>query len=124
MADHNELGKQGEQQSFEYLLQKGYQVLHRNWHHGRDELDLVCRKDNMLVVVEVKTREIDCFGNPEDAVSIGKIRRIVHATQAYIEQYDVDLDVRFDVIAVIFSTAQGWQLEHFEDAFMAPVHRF
>ena len=77
MASHNELGKEGENAAVKYLLEKGYEIRHRNWHSGHRDLDIVAQKDGELVIVEVKTRSDACFGQPEDAVDRRKIRSIV-----------------------------------------------
>ena len=123
MAEHNILGEQGEQKACDYLLTNGYEILARNWHFGKDELDIICLHSGYLVIVEVKTRQSDYFERPEDAVTRGKIKRIVNATQGYIETYNCQNEVRFDVISLIFDTKLGWQMEHFIDAFMAPVNK-
>lgn len=77
MASHNELGKEGENAAVKYLLEKGYEIRHRDWHSGHRDLDIVAQKDGELVIVEVKTRSDACFGQPEDAVDRRKIRSIV-----------------------------------------------
>ena len=66
----------------EFLLEKGYEIRHRNWHSGHRDLDIVAQKDGELVIVEVKTRSDACFGQPEDAVDRRKIRSIVASTDA------------------------------------------
>ena len=69
MASHNELGKEGENAAVKYLLEKGYEIRHRNWHSGHRDLDIVAQKDGELVIVEVKTRSDACFGQPEDVAN-------------------------------------------------------
>ena len=61
MAKHNQLGKTGEERAAEYLISKGYTIRDVNWHSGKMELDIVAGIDNMLVVVEVKTRKNSRF---------------------------------------------------------------
>jgi putative endonuclease len=75
----------------------------------------------MLVVVEVKSRTSNLFENPEEAVSDRKIRMIVDATEAYLQTYDLNMDVRFDVISVLFQSGKAPIIEHFDDAFLPPV---
>ena len=65
MADHNRTGEQGEQLACQWLEAKGFSILHRNWRHGRDEIDIVARDGDFLVVVEVKTRNTARWGDPE-----------------------------------------------------------
>lgn len=121
MAKHNELGKAGEDEAVRFLEGKGYTILHRNWRSGRRELDIVARwQDDVLVVVEVKTRQDLRFGNPEEAVTNVKIRKIVAATDAYLRLFETDLPVRFDVITIVGKEAP-FHIEHIEDAFYPPV---
>ncbi|MBQ8423926.1 MAG: YraN family protein [Coprobacter sp.] len=117
MAQHNETGKKGEQYAAEYLVKKGYVVRDVNWRSGHYELDIVAYKDNMLVVVEVKTRSSAEFMRPEEAVTPKKCRRIIDAADAYIHHYDLDFDVRFDVIALLSDHSGGYEIEHIPDAF-------
>lgn len=120
MAEHNLLGKEGEDLAADYLNRNGYVIRHRNWRFRHLELDIVAEKDGLLVVVEVKTRRNEDFGLPEDAVDDKKIRRTVSATESYIEKNDVGLPVRFDVICIV-GTRPPFQIEHIEDAFLPPV---
>ncbi len=120
MAEHNILGRSGELLAAEYLENKGYMVLDRNWRSGHKELDLVARSGNTLVVVEVKTRGSARFGNPEDAVDMRKIRRLVLATDAYLRLKCLDMNVRFDIVTIIDSGGKV-TVEHIEDAFFPPI---
>ncbi|GHT50257.1 UPF0102 protein [Bacteroidia bacterium] len=122
MAQHNELGKAGETAAIEYLEAKGYQIRHINWHRGHLELDIIAQTDDELVIVEVKTRSGD-WELPEDAVNNTKIRRIISATDYYIKYFNIDLPVRFDIIAVI-GKQPDFTIEHIEDAFYPPVNTY
>lgn len=121
MAAHNELGKEGELLAANHLQSEGYVIRDRNWRHGHKELDIVAEKDGTLVFVEVKTRKGILFGCPEDAVTNGKIRRIVSSADAYMRQYAVDLPVRFDLITVVTEENGKSRLKHIEDAFYPPL---
>jgi putative endonuclease len=121
MADHNKLGNVGEERAQAFLRNKGYHILHTNWRFGPLELDIVARKDDWLVVVEVKTRSTETFEHPEEAITLKKIRNIVNATQEYILKYDWKGETRFDVISVI-PHGQEFSIEHVEDAFLSPVN--
>ncbi|MPQ48079.1 YraN family protein [Marinifilum sp. N1E240] len=120
MANHNELGKQGEDIAAKFLLEKGYQILDRNWIYQKKELDIVAIKDEYLVVVEVKSRSTDYFEHPADAVTLAKIKFLVRATQDYVDLREIKQEVRFDVISVI-KQGNKFKIEHIEDAFIAPV---
>lgn len=114
-----EIGKRGEELALGYLRQQGMRIITTNWRYHHLELDIIAEQDDMLVIVEVKTRTSSYFGNPEDAVSNVKMGRIKNATEAYIFANDIDKDVRFDVVAILMPTQGEVEIEHFEDAFMA-----
>ena len=118
MAEHNKLGNKGENIAEAFLVDKGYVILERNWHSSHKELDIIAEYQNWLVIVEVKTRTGEKWELPEFAVDKKKIRSIVNAAHHYIRMFNVDKPVRFDVISVVFEKGK-WDIEHFEDAFMA-----
>ena len=120
MAQHNDTGKEGEEDARIFLQKKGYKILHSNWRYGHYELDIVAEKDNELIIVEVKTRTSTEYELPEDAVTTKKIKRIVAAADEYIQLNDIDLPARFDIIA-IYKTSKGTEIEHLEDAFYPPI---
>lgn len=120
MAEHNVLGQEGEDAAADFLRKNGYAIRHRNWRCRRLELDLVAEKDGVLVVVEVKTRRNEDYGTPEDAVDERKIRHLVAGAELYVEQFEIDLPIRFDVLCVVGSKPP-FRMEHIEDAFLPPV---
>lgn len=120
MAEHNLLGQAGEDLAADFLLSKGYYIRHRNWRAGRHELDIIAVHDGTLVVVEVKTRRNGSFGDPYEAIDERKIRSIVWSTDAYLRRFNLDMPVRFDVIAVT-GNAASHSIEHIEDAFYPPL---
>lgn len=121
MAGHNELGKRGEDAAVRYLNSNGYEIIERNWFYEKYEIDIIARNEEFIVFAEVKTRSSDSWGNPEDAVSKAKIKRIVEAADYYLKLHDIGLAVRFDVIAAIW-TGIGFAIDHFDDAFLAPLN--
>jgi putative endonuclease len=120
MALHNKTGQQGEQVAARYLEENGYVIIERNWRYGNIEIDIIARNAEYLVFAEVKTRMSDQWGNPEDAVTNSKMKRIVEAADSYICAHATDLPARFDVIAVLVNDGK-FEIEHFDDAFLAPV---
>ena len=116
MAEHNELGKFGEEQAVEYLKQQGYAILETNWTFQKAEIDIIAQKENALVFVEVKTRSSLDFGLPQDFVKPKKIQFLVKAVNEYIILNDLDVAIRFDIIAVHKDT-NNYNIEHIEDAF-------
>ena len=117
MAEHNDLGKEGEKLAVEFLEKNGYKILEKNWTFQKAEIDVIAQKDRILAVVEVKTRSSIDFGLPQDFVKPKKIQLLVKAVNEYVTKNDLDLKVRFDIIAIHKNTAQKFVIEHLEDAF-------
>jgi len=116
MAHHNELGKTGEQLATKYLVSIGYEILARNYYYDKAEIDIIARTGDTLVIVEVKTRNSDYFGDPQEFVKSSKIKLLVKAANEYVISNDLDVEIRFDIIAVLKNKTTE-QIEHFENAF-------
>ena len=116
MAEHNELGKFGEEQAVAYLQQNGYDILETNWTFQKAEIDIIAQKENILAIVEVKTRSSIEFGLPQDFVKPKKIQLLVKAVNEYVISNDLEVEVRFDIIAV-YKEDGNFKIEHIEDAF-------
>lgn len=112
-----QLGEYGEEIATLHLIKQGYKILERNWFFGKIEVDIICKKEEgVLVVVEVKARNSDFFGDPQSFVSPGKQKTIVNVANAYVLEKDLDVEVRFDIIGVLKNSKEE-RLQHFEDAF-------
>lgn len=119
MADqkHNQqFGKLGEDIAADYLQQKGYKILVRNYRFSRVELDIIAEFENDIVFVEVKTRTSDQMAFPEQAVGKAKQRNIRLAAENFLEERDISKPARFDIIAVVKNEVK-FEVEHIEDAF-------
>lgn len=116
MAGHNELGKLGEELAADFLKKAGYEILAKNWIYQKAEIDIIAIKDNVLAIVEVKTRSTLEFGLPQEFVKPAKIKLLVKAVDAYVEENDIEADVRFDIIS-IHKNGKDFEIEHLEDAF-------
>jgi len=117
MAQHNELGKKGEQLAIDFLIDKGYKVLEKNYRYLKAEVDIIVQKNNVLAVIEVKTRSSAYFGNPEEFVNPKKIKLLLSAIDYYVVERDLDVEVRFDIIAIITNKKET-KIEHLKDAFL------
>lgn len=117
MAKHNELGKLGEELAVQFLADKGYEILERNWHNIHKEIDIIAKDGEDLVIVEVKTRQTDEHGEPDLAVTKRKQRMLIAAANAYIFKNNLDVNTRFDIISIIFRDGEP-VIEHIEDAFL------
>ena len=116
MGEHNILGIKGEQIAHEVLLGKGYKILETNWRFSKAEIDIIATMDNMLVIVEVKTRTNQLYGNPEDFVTKAKQKALIKTANAFIEERNIDLETRFDVVAITMKE-KFHDIIHIEDAF-------
>lgn len=116
MAEHNELGKFGEELAVAFLQQNGYEILETNWTFQKAEIDIIAQKENTLAVVEVKTRSSIEFGLPQDFVKPKKIQLLVKAINEYVISNDLDVEVRFDIVS-IYKEDKEYKLEHIDDAF-------
>jgi putative endonuclease len=116
MAEHNDLGKQGEKMAVEFLQKNGYEILETNWTFQKAEIDIIAQKENTLAIVEVKTRSTLDFGLPQDFVKPKKIQLLVKAVNEYVISNDLDVEVRFDIIAV-HKEGESFVIEHLIDAF-------
>jgi putative endonuclease len=118
MAQHNQLGKEGERLAKIYLLNKGHVILEENWRCGKIEIDLISDQGEMIVLTEVKTRSTLEFGNPEEAVDEDKELAMINAADIYLRNLHLDVEVRFDIIAVVIEGGDV-EINHIEDAFTA-----
>lgn len=117
MAAHNELGKWGEQVAVEYLQKKGYQIMFRDWKIGHRDLDIIAKKDDVVVILEVRTRRNNRFGDTEMTIDRQKIKNICIASNAFVKRLKIDNDIRFDIIAITGMPDTGYTINHIEDAF-------
>ena len=118
MAQHNDLGKQGEEKALTFLESQGYKIVAANWHEHKFEIDIIAIDNNEIVFVEVKTRATDFFGSPEEAVTIPKQQHLIEGANYYLEQNEIDFNARFDVIAIVM-IEKNIVINHIKDAFSA-----
>lgn len=119
MAEHNDLGKKAEDLAAEFLLKNGYKILARNFRFQKAEIDIISEKDDFIVVCEVKARSTDLFNLPQEAVNKRKIKLLVTATDHYLQESNINKEVRFDIISVLPDERGNLGLEHIVNAFEA-----
>ncbi|MFY8191284.1 MAG: YraN family protein [Bacteroidia bacterium] len=113
---HNqETGRIGEDIAYSFLAKKGYVLVAKNYRAGRVEIDLICKKDKLWVFVEVKSR-FNALVQPELAVDYAKQRNIARAAGSYLQRYNIQEPVQFDIVAINFFHGKV-DITHFEDAF-------
>ena len=116
--EHIQLGQKGEQIAVQHLAKNGYKIVEQNWRYKHKEIDIIAKKDHQLIVVEVKSRTSEYYEPPYESVTKAKMRFLLDATEAYILKKDLDMEVRFDIISIVFEK-DTFELEHIEDAFSA-----
>lgn len=116
MAQHNQLGKKGEQLAVNFLLESGYEIIESNYRFDKAEVDIIAKKEGTLAIIEVKTRSTSEFGKPQDFVKPKQIQRLVKAVHEYVTVNELDVEVRFDIIAIV-KEKQNFNIEHIENAF-------
>ena len=98
------------------LLTKGYKILETNWRLGKNEIDIIAREKDFIVIVEVKTRVSNYFAEPEMAVTRDKQHKLINAANAYVRLKRLNIEVRFDIISIVIGPGKE-QINHIEDAF-------
>ena len=115
MAAHNELGKWGEDLAADYLEQKGYTIMERDWKSGRRDIDIIARDGNIVVFVEVKTRRSSVFGEPEEAIDFHKSQNLQQAINHYVKFKHIRQPIRFDIISIVGTIGNTPDIRHIQD---------
>lgn len=112
-----EIGQAGEEIAGQYLINKGYKILDRNWNlHKGCELDIVATKGNKLFFIEVKTRSSDKYGEPQLAINKTKMKHILSAIHQYrYKRHFINIEYQIDSIAIIYRGENDYDLKHFAD---------
>lgn len=108
-------GQYAEAIAADYLVQKGFKVLAKNFRYKRFEIDLIVEKDQLIVFVEVKARKNNLFGYPESFVNQKKIRFLRLAAAHYLRIKHNQQPIRFDIVAILGSTENVHEIVHLED---------
>ena len=119
MADHNDFGKIAEDLAVDFLVKAKYKVLVRNFRYLKAEVDIIAEFVNQIIIVEVKARHTDIFLEPQEAVNKKKIKLLVSAANYYIEENNIDKEVRFDIISVLPNKQKTLEIHHIIDAFQS-----
>ena len=119
MADHNEFGKLAEELAEQFLVQKNYKILAKNFRYQKAEIDIIAEFENQIIIVEVKARKTDAFKLPQEAINKRKIKLIVSAANYFLEENNIDKETRFDAISVLPDESGKLEITHLENAFEA-----
>jgi putative endonuclease len=121
LSNTTSIGNQGEQLAKEFLVQKGYHILHCNWRYQKAEVDIIAETENFIVFVEVKTRAENRLTEPEQAVDAKKQQLLIYAANGYCEKFSIEKEIRFDVVSVILKANQAPEITHIEEAFYPTI---
>lgn len=123
MARHNIFGAQGEQAACDFLLKKGYIIRDRNWRCGKHELDIVAEKGMRIIIVEVKTRSSELF-DLSKLIDRRKMMHLINGGKAYISAHKLSHELQFDIMTLVGSDEDHFEIEHLEDVFMPPMKTY
>lgn len=117
MHNNIETGQLGEEIAASFLLQKGYQLLERNWRFKHWEVDIIASLGNKLHFVEVKTRNSLRFGKPEESITREKMTHLKNAAEQYQYQHPEWKYIQFDVIAITLVNGITKEIYLIEDVY-------
>ena len=116
MGKHNEFGQEGEQIAVDYLIKKGYKIKYRNYRYLKSEIDIIAQKDDVLAIIEVRSRSTGFIENIAETITKKKIGLLVSGADHYVIENDLDVEVRFDVVTIL-KNLNVLEIEHLENAF-------
>lgn len=118
MANHNSTGKQGEALAVTYLQQKGFTILHTNWHHSYYEIDIIAHIKEILHFIEVKTRRSGRFGLPEESITNKKMQNLINAGEEFLYKYPHWKIVQYDILSVVLDKNRVAEYFFIEDVYL------
>lgn len=118
MAEHNETGDLGEEYAAKFMIDKGFRILHRNWRFGHYEVDLIADDPSKLHFIEVKTRKMPRFGNPEDAVTKTKLKHMIKSADHFLMLYPRWDKIQFDILSISIYKEMRVEYYYIEDIFL------
>ncbi len=124
MAQHNLLGKAGENEAVEFLIKQGLTIRETNWRMNKMEIDIIAMGPGMLLhIVEVKTRTSDEYFDPMRAITSAKKRHMVNSANAYIHYYQLQCEIQFDVI-ILIGHEGNFRIEYYPDLFVPKLRTY
>ncbi len=111
-------GNKGENYACDFLVEKNFKIIERNYRYGHGEVDIIANDGDVLVFAEVKTRKNLEFGQPISAITKGKQRQIRKIAEAYLIEHNItNIDCRFDAVGVLLQGNEKAIIDHIENAF-------
>lgn len=118
MTNNNNTGVLGENLAVDYLLKKGFSILHRNWRHRHWEVDVIATLGNTLHFIEVKTRRTKKFGFPEEDVSKKKLENLINAAEEFLFLNPEWKRLQFDILSINLSKNSPAEYFFIEDVYV------
>jgi putative endonuclease len=117
MNSNKDTGNKGEELAAQALIERGFNILERNWQFRHWEVDIIASKDNRLHFIEVKTRKNKVFGYPEESITRDKMKSLKNAAEAYQEKHPAWKYIQFDVVAICLSDEKVLDFLLIEDVY-------
>lgn len=102
----------------EYLLKKGFSILHQNWTHSHWEVDIIASLENTLHFIEIKTRRTQKFGYPEEDVTKKKMINLINASEEYLHQHPNWKTIQFDILSITILKNKPAEFFFIEDVYI------
>ena len=118
MASHNETGKDGEQLALGWLRKNGFEILHCNWRYSHLEIDIIAKKNELLHIIEVKSRNYFPGAYPEESVTKKKFNFLKTAADQFLFQHPEYRHIQFDILAITLHNNNEPDFFLIEDVFL------
>ena len=116
LNSRKKIGNKGEDIAELFLINKGYEILKRNYYSRYGEIDIIGKKEEGIIFFEVKTRTNEKFGNPEDSIDSKKIECMISTALCFLDDYsEFEQDWRLDLLAIKLFLDGSNEIIHFED---------
>jgi putative endonuclease len=116
MAKHIKTGRKGEELAREYLAARDYHILELNWRYRHWEVDIIASKNNILHFIEIKTRQSNKYGFPEETVNVKKIKNLIGAAEIYLYRHPEWQRIQFDILSITLTPETAYFL--IEDVYL------
>ncbi|WP_055108477.1 YraN family protein [Paenibacillus ihumii] len=113
-------GRLAEEAGARYLQEHGYELLERNWRCRSGEIDIIAKKEGVIVIVEVRSRSVhnEQYGTPAESITPRKIKQLRETAAVYLHKtHQYNESIRFDVLAVQMRRNEVVAIEHIPGAF-------
>ena len=118
MARHNELGKEGEALALGFLRKNDFEILHCNWRYSRYEIDIIAKKQSLLHIIEVKSRNYFPGAFPEESVSKKKFNFLKKAAEEFLYLHPEYTHIQFNVLSITLFKDKDPEFFLIEDVFL------